>query len=305
MSHHSAPDVSICIVSWNVADDLRACLTSLSEQAGSVTVEIIVADNASSDETVEMVRREFPKVQLIANDDNLGFAGGTNQGLRIGTGRYLMLLNPDTIVPPGGLQALIDVADACPEAGIVAPKLLNTDGSQQASCRRFPTIIAAVYRNTLFGRLIPGARSASHYIMGDFDHESQREVDWVSGACMLVRREAFDQVGELDEGFPWGSEDVDYCLRMHQAGWQVLYTPATAITHAIGRSSDQTVVPTIVRSHRGMYRLYSKHFARNPISRAIVWLGVWSRAGMLIISWWLRRARFALRARITGASRGG
>ena len=295
MSPDSAPDVSLCIVSWNVADDLRACLQSLRDQQNPPRFETIVVDNASSDETVEMLGRDFPEVRLVANDDNRGFAGGSNQGLRMGAGRYLMLLNPDTILPPDVLATLVAVADAHPEAGIIAPKLLNTDGSLQPSCRRFPTITAALYRNTLFGRLMPRARAASHYIMEDFDHDVEREVDWVSGACMMVRREALEHVGELDEGFPWGSEDVDFCLRMFRADWRVLYTPATAIVHAVGRSSSQAVVPTIIRSHRGMYHLYAKHFARNPVSRGLVWLGVWLRAGLLITSWRVWQARVAVR----------
>lgn len=305
MSPDSALDVSLCIVSWNVADDLRVCLQSLRDQQSPPRFETIVVDNASADETVEMLKRNFPEVRIVANDDNQGFAGGTNQGLRMGAGRYLMLLNPDTILPPDALATVVAVADAHPEAGIVAPKLLNTDGSLQPSCRRFPTITAALYRNTLFGRLLPRARAASRYIMEDFDHNVESEVDWVSGACMMVRREALESVGELDEGFPWGSEDVDFCLRMSQVDWVVLYTPATAIVHAIGRSSSQAVVPTIIRSHRGMYHLYAKHFARNPVSRGLVWLGVWLRAGLLIASWRVWQARVAIQSLFRRPGGGG
>ncbi len=287
--HQSPPDVSVCIVSWNVADDLRVCLESVRAQQIPTTFEIIVADNASSDDSVAMIREHFPEVKLIVNDENLGFAKATNQTLRAAEGRYLMMLNPDTVLEPDCLEKLVAVADAHPEAGIVAPRLVYPDGSLQYSCRRFPTIAAAVYRNTIFGRLFPNAEPAAEYIMRDCDHETQHEVDWASGACLLIRREAFEEVGELDEGFVWGSEDVDYCYRMHQAGWSVLYSPVTDVVHAVGKSTDQAVVPTIVRTHRGMYRLYSKHFARNPLSRLLVWIGVWLRAGLLIISWEGRR----------------
>lgn len=283
------PDVSVCIVSWNVADDLRACLQSIRAQDTPPTYEVIVADNASSDESVAMVREQFPEVELIVNDRNLGFAKATNQTLRAASGRYLMMLNPDTVLEPDCLAKLVAVADAHPEAGIVAPRLVYPDGSLQYSCRRFPTIAAAVYRNTVFGRLFPSARPAADYIMQDCDHDTQHDVDWASGACLLIRREAYEQVGELDEGFVWGSEDVDYCFRMHREGWSVLYSPVTDVIHAVGRSTDQAVVPTIMRTHRGMYRLYSKHFAHNALCRAFVWLGVWVRAGLLIASWETRR----------------
>jgi len=304
MNRDNPPEVSVCIVSWNVADDLRACLQSLRAQQTPPTLEVIVADNASSDETVAMLEREFPEVQTIANDANLGFARATNQGLRRAEGRYLMMLNPDTVLPPEAVRRLVQVADANPGAGIVAPKLLNPDGSLQHSCRRFPTIAAALFRHTPLGRLFPQARSAARYVMEDFDHESERDVDWVSGACMLIRREACEQVGELDERFQWGSEDVDYCLRMHQAGWRVLYTPVTAIVHAIGRSSDQAIVPTIIRAHRGMYLLFAKHMARNFVSRGLVWLGVWLRAGLLIADWRVRQLLTRLRAFLLRLRRG-
>jgi len=287
--HDPSPDVSVCIVSWNVADDLRACLESIRAQQTPPTWEVIVADNASSDDSVPMIREHFPEVTLIVNERNLGFARATNQTLRAARGRYLMMLNPDTVLQPDCLAKLVAVADTHPEAGIVAPRLVYPDGSLQYSCRRFPTIAAAVYRNTVFGRLFPGARPAAEYIMEDCDHDTEHDVDWASGACLLIRREAYAQVGELDEGFVWGSEDVDYCLRMHRAGWSVLYSPVTDVVHAVGRSTNQAVVPTIVRTHRGMCRLYAKHFAPNALAKALVWVGVWLRASLLIVSWEARR----------------
>ncbi|MGC9318908.1 MAG: glycosyltransferase family 2 protein [Armatimonadota bacterium] len=282
------PDVSVCIVSWNVADDLRACLEAVRAQHTPPSFEIIVADNASSDESVAMVREHFPEVHLIVNEENLGFARACNQTLRAARGRYLLMLNPDTVLQPDALERLVAVADAHPEAGIVAPRLVYPDGSLQYSCRRFPTITAAIFRNTLLGRLFPNATSASRYVMADWDHETEQEVDWASGACLLVRREAYEEVGELDEGFVWGSEDVDYCLRMHEAGWTVLYSPVTTVVHAVGRSSDQAVIRTILRTHRGMFRLYSKHFAPNPLAKALVFVGVWLRGGLLVASWYAR-----------------
>lgn len=279
--------LSIIIVSWNVRQDLRACLESLRLSA-EVPHELIVVDNASRDDTVAMLQADFRAVRVLANSDNRGFAAANNQGLQIAQGAYLMLLNPDTVVPPGGLRLLLDFAEAHPEAGVIGPRLLNSDGSLQPSCRRFPTVWAALFRHTLFGRWFPNAHWMREYLMCDWSHDEPREVDWLSGAAMLIRREAFLQVGGLDESFYWGSEDVDYCYRMHQAGWKVLYTPQPAIIHRVGRSTDQVIIPTIVRTHRSMQRLYTKHLARNPLSRALVTAGIWLRAGLLITTVWLR-----------------
>lgn len=280
--------LSIIIVSWNVQHDLRACLDSLRAN-GETPHEVIVVDNASHDGTIAMLQQDFPDVRLIANSDNRGFAAANNQGLAVATGQFLLLLNPDTLVPEGGLGTLVSFASAHPEAGVVGPRLLNADGSLQHSCRRFPTVWAALFRHTFLGRFFPNAHWQREYLMSDWVHDAPREVDWVSGACLLIRREAFTQVGGLDEAFYWGSEDVDYCYRMHRAGWKVLYAPQPAVTHLIGRSTDQVLMPTIIRTHRSMQRLYTKHLARNPFSRALVTVGIWLRAGLLIASVWLRQ----------------
>lgn len=290
MARDPEPEVSVCIVTWNVAADLRACLQSLRVQQGSPSTEVIVVDNASADNTVQMLRDEFPEVTALRNTENLGFAAATNQALARARGRYLMMLNPDTVLPADALSRMVQVADDNPRAGIVAPRLVYPDGSLQYSCRRFPTITAAIFRNTILGALFPGARAAADYVMADWDHASAREVDWASGAAIAIRRELYQRIGPLDEGFRWGSEDVDYCLRAHQAGWGVLYTPEPVIVHTVGRSSDQAVVRSIITAHHSMYRLYAKHFARNPISRLLVWIGIWMRASLLITTWWARRA---------------
>lgn len=275
------PVLSVIIVSWNVKEDLEKCLNSLRQN--DLALEVIVVDNASTDGTVQMLA-ERQDVTVIANEENRGFAAANNQGLAVARGEYLLLLNPDTIVPAGGLQKLVDFAEKHPEAGIIGPRLLNPDGSLQYSCRRFPTIRAAMFRHTILGRLFPHEEATRDYLMQDWDHTQAREVDWVSGAALLIRRAAYDVVGGLDEGFFWGSEDVDYAFRMHQAGWKVLYSPEPAIIHAIGRSTDKAVVPTIIRTHRSMQRLYSKHLARTFLERVLVTVGVWLRAGLLLVS---------------------
>jgi GT2 family glycosyltransferase len=279
-------ELSIIIVSWNVRRDLEACLQSLRDNSDPPH-ETIVIDNASSDDTLPLLKDDSD-VRVIANTDNRGFAAANNQGLAVARGAWLLLLNPDTVVPPGALRQLVDFARVHPEAGVIGPRLLNPDGSLQYSCRSFPTVTAGMFRHTFLGRLFPRVRSMRDYLMCDWPHDAPREVDWLSGAAMLVNRRAFEQVGGLDEGFYWGSEDVDYCYRMHQAGWQVLYTPEPSITHAIGRSTDQVLIPTIIRTHRSMQRLFAKHLARNGLERAFITTGIWMRAGLLLVTVWLR-----------------
>ena len=278
--------ISLCIVSWNVRDDLLACLNSLAEASHGCAIETIVVDNASTDDTCELLRDRFPAVRLIANDGNRGFAGATNQAMAAARGDYLLLINPDTVLPPKALPELLAVAEEHPKAGIVAPKLVNPDGSLQHSCRRFPKMAAALFRHTIFGRLFPNNRWAAEYIMGEWEHDSVRDVDWVSGACFMVRRELYDEIGPLDEGFFWGSEDVDYCYGTHAAGWGVLYSPSPVIMHRIGSSSSQMPVRTIINFHRSMHRLYRKHLARNVLEYAFASTGIALRAALLILSWW-------------------
>jgi hypothetical protein len=288
--------VSVCIVSWNVRDDLLTCLDSLRAGGAGLSTEIIVVDNASTDGTVEAIRQRVPEVQLIGNEDNRGFAAASNQALAAATGDFLLLLNPDTIVPPGGFAELDRFARDHPEAGLIGPKLVNPDGTLQHSCRRFPTPMAALFRHTILGRLFPHNRWSAEYVMAEWDHVTPREVDWVSGACMLVRRESYERVGPLDEGFFWGSEDVDYCFRAHRAGWQVLYTPQPVVVHKVGASTNQVPVRTFVRFHRSMYRLYRKHFARTVFDAALIWLGVVLRAALVIGAWHLGQAVTRARA---------
>ncbi|MBM3502040.1 MAG: glycosyltransferase family 2 protein [Armatimonadetes bacterium] len=295
-----APRLSVCIVSWNCRDDLVACLASLADAAPGPGTEVLLVDNASTDDTVDVVETRFPRVRVIPNARNRGFAAATNQALAEASGEYLLLLNPDTVVPAGALRELVAFAEAHPEAGIVAPKLLNPDGSLQPSCRRFPTPTAALFRHTLLGRLFPRNRWSSEYVMADWGHEEPREVDWVSGACLMVRRDLYEEIGPLDEEFFWGSEDVDYCYRTHRAGRKVLYTPAPAIMHRIGASTNKAQVRTILNFHRSMLRLYRKHMARGVLDFAVVAVGVSLRAILLVASWGLRTAH----GRAMGALRG-
>jgi GT2 family glycosyltransferase len=283
------PVLSIVIVSWNVREDLRECLQSLLGEEGSRLesgeIEIIVVDNASTDGTAEMVNLEFPQVKLLVNSQNLGYTKANNIGINHSRGKYILLLNPDTIVHQGALQALIDCAESHPEAGIIGAKLLNPDGSVQRSARSFPDIGAGLFRNTFLGRLFPNNPFVRRYLLADFSYDEVREVDWVSGAAMLVRRDLIERIGGLDERFWAYCEDVDLCWRAWQAGYKVLFCPNAVITHKVGRSSDQRLVPSLIQHHKSMWLFYLKNYRhRYPLLLfPLIGLGILLRlAGALL-----------------------
>jgi len=281
--------LSIVIVSWNVREDLRECLQSLLKDEGSRLesgeIEIIIVDNASTDGTAEMVNLEFPQVKLLVNSQNLGYTKANNIGINHSRGKYILLLNPDTVVHQGALQALIDCAESHPEVGIIGAKLLNPDGSVQRSARSFPDIGAGLFRNTFLGRLFPNNPFVRRYLLADFGYDEVREVDWVSGAAMLVRRDLIERIGGLDERFWAYCEDVDLCWRAWQAGYKVLFCPNAFITHKVGRSSDQRLVPSLIQHHKSMWLFYLKNYRhRYPLVLfPLIGLGILLRlAGALL-----------------------
>lgn len=252
-------DVSIIIVSYNSSAVLGPCLTALRKQVYSGETEVIVVDNASSDGTPDMIRDSFPWVGLIAGKENLGYSKGVNIGIRRARGRYFFILNPDTVVRPDSIQKLADFMDNTPDAGIVGPKLIFHDGNVQYSCRRFYTFRVLALRRTPLGRLFPEAKAVRDHLMLDFDHETTREVDWLLGAAMFVRREAVEQVGLMDERFFLYFEDVDWCYRMAQQGLRVYYHPDSVIVHGYARDSAQSVLNRSFVSHLvSLFRYYEK-----------------------------------------------
>jgi len=254
-------EISITICSWNTIDDLRACLASLEAVRDEAPFEVIVVDNNSEDGSPDMVEREFPWVRLERLLQNLGFTGGQNHAIGIRQAPHAMPLNSDTIVHPGALSGLLVYLKGHPEVGIVAPKLLNPDGSLQYSCRRFPNPMAALFRNTPLGRLFPNNRFTRDYLMQDWEHNEPREVDWVSGAAFLVRDSIIEEIGAFDPEYFMFCEDVDWCFRVWKHGKKVVYLPTCVITHAIGRSTDKAPNRMIGRFHRSMLRFYVKNQA--------------------------------------------
>lgn len=283
-------DLSITICSWNTVQDLRECLMSLRACADEGNFEVIVVDNASSDDSADMVETEFPEFRLLRQSTNLGFAGGHNLAIRERRGRDVALLNSDTIVHRGAIGQLIQVMQTNFDLGIVGPKLLNSDGTLQPSCRTFPNPIAAAFRNTILGRMFPNNPFTRTYLMEDWNHDSRRDVDWISGAAIFMRKEAVDAVGVLDENLFMFFEDVDLCKRTWDAGFRVMYLPTAVITHKGGKSTSKAPNRMIIRFHRSMYQYFAKHNAKafpemvRPLVMALVAIPITLRAFVFLAS---------------------
>jgi N-acetylglucosaminyl-diphospho-decaprenol L-rhamnosyltransferase len=270
-------DLSIIIVNWNVKELLRACLQSLlaaNQTTPRLTTEIIVVDSASTDSSPEMVRREFPQVRLIAGEQNLGYAGGNNTGAEAAQGRYIFLLNPDTVVQPDTLNRMVAYMDAQPEIGALGPQLLWPDGSIQSSRRRFPTLGSLFWESTLLGQWFSQNPHSQHYHLADQSADSPQKVDWLVGAALMIRREAWQQVGPLDESFFMYFEETDWCRRSADAGWEVHYLPAAQVTHYEGKSSEQVVATRTLRFQRSKIYYARKYFGRGwaTMLRFFLWL---------------------------------
>lgn len=252
-------DVSIIIVSYNSRVALGPCLDSLKKQIVFNRIEVIVVDNASSDGTPQMVRDRYPWVSLMAGTENLGYSRGVNLGIREAKGSYFLILNPDTVVREDSIEKLLEFMELTPGSGVVGPKLVFHDGNLQYSCRRFYTLKVLVLRRTFFGKIFKKSKAVAEHLMLHFDHESTREVDWVIGACMMVRREAVQSVGLMDERFFLYFEDVDWCYRMKQKGWKVYYHPKSVVIHGYARASAQSVVNRSFVAHlASLVRYYEK-----------------------------------------------
>lgn len=271
-------DVSVIIVNWNTPDYLRACLASLyAEPRPCVSYDVWVVDNASSDNSVAMVREEFPQANVIENTENAGFSRANNKAIKASDGRYVFLLNSDATILPGALDTLVKFADSDPRAGVMGPKVLNPDGSLQYSCRSFPNLWAGFFRNTKLGNLFPNNKHLKQYMLSDLDHSKVSIVGWLSGCAMLIRRSLIDRVGPLDEAFFMYCEDVDMCKRSWDAGCPVMYVPTATVTHAIGKSSDKSYEKATALLCDSWRIYYIKHFGhRGKLRILAVTFGLWA-----------------------------
>ncbi|CAM2008072.1 glycosyltransferase family 2 protein [Acanthopleuribacter pedis] len=259
---NNVPLFSFAIVNWNTRDLLDECLASIRAASGDLPIEILVADNASSDGSAHMVRQKYPEAVLIETGGNLGFAGGHFPLFERGTGRYHVLVNSDVRLTNDCLAPILARLDADPDIGVLGCRILGHDGELQPSCRRFPNLWFQLIEGTGINRLFPRSGFWNSYKMGDFDHDYAREVDQVMGSFFVIRREVVNQIGPLDRGFFMYYEEVDYCLRAKQAGFKVFFDPAATVYHAGGASADKVKVLTIRRLMRSMRRYYEKNHGR-------------------------------------------
>ena len=253
------PELSIVIVNWNTRQLLRDCLQSICADPASGQWEVVVVDNASADDSAAMVRRYFPQVQLLASSENLGFGRANNLALERARGEYLLLLNSDTRVEPGALGALVDFVKERPRAGAAGPMLLNADGSLQLSCGIAPSLKTEIAHKLLLHRLFP------FFKLAGWDHRLPRSVGWVSGACLLIRRQALEEVGALDPAMYMCCEDLEWCLRLRKRGWQIFYYPFSRVVHLEGQSIRKNLGEMLVVSQQSLYYLFQKHFGAGQL----------------------------------------
>jgi N-acetylglucosaminyl-diphospho-decaprenol L-rhamnosyltransferase len=282
-------DLGIVIVNWNTCSYLKRCLETVLASAGDFSYRVLVVDNASTDGSADMVRRDFPGVELIASATNGGYPYGNNLGLQAlgyhGAGkvdadapRYALLLNPDTELPPDALYNMTQYMDAHPEIGVAGPKLVLEDGSLDLACRRsFPTPVVSLYRFSGLSKLFPTSERFGRYNMTFADPDQEIEVDSVVGAYMQVRREAIQAVGLLDESFFMYGEDLDWAYRIKKAGWKVFYHPQVTVKH-IKRAASRQSKKAQFEFQRAMLIFYRKHYqASTPW-----WLHSLVMAGLLL-----------------------
>lgn len=249
--------LSIIIINWNTRQLLASCLHSIQAHVTGLDFDVWVVDNASSDDSIAMLTADFPTTRIIRNVENVGFARANNQAMRQSTGEFVLLLNSDAFLTPDAIESLMAVMRDHPKAGIVGARLLNADGSFQASHTPFPQLGQEFMMLTTLGRLLHGYYYPSR---GPEIERGPQTVDYVQGACLLARRTAFDQVGLLDEGYFMYSEEVDWCYTIIQGGWEVWYQPAAAIIHLGGASSRNRPIGRETDLYRSRVRFFRKHY---------------------------------------------
>ena len=279
-------DVLIIIVNWNTCGYLRNCLASIYDQTQDIDFEVIVVDNASHDGSADMVRQEFPRVTLIANRENRGFASGNNQAMAIGQGRYLLLLNPDTVVVEGAVQKSLAFADQNEWCAVVGIYNESADGTLQRNCFRFASVGNLLISALGLHEVFPRNRLWGRERLTWWDYQSTREVPCVAGCYMLVRHDAIRQIGAMNEAYFMYGEEMDWCWRFHRGGWRVLYYPHAKIIHYGGAASSQNAAAMRIAQRESLLRFIESREGRLA--------GLCAR-GILVASGFVRFVYWALR----------
>ena len=278
--------IDIIIVNYNSTDFLLKCLESVYETLGEYSAIVRIQDNASSDR-VHRITERFPAAILTRNERNIGFAAAVNQALKQSSSPYVILLNPDSYVLKDFFHNIVGFMEMNPQIGITGPRILDSDGSVQGSARSFPTALTSLFgRSSLLTRLFPNNPiTSANLLTSRCDGVHPMEVDWVSGACMIVRRKAIDAVGIFDERFFMYWEDADWCRRMRDGGWKVVYFPQASVVHYVGGSSNQIVLKSQIAFHKSVYLLFEKHTPSAPLFlKIIVMIGLFYRFCLIAVS---------------------
>ncbi len=280
--------ISVIIVSYNVAKLMEKCLNSLFRET-DLSLDIWVVDNNSDDDSVNIVKRNFKQVNLIENNENVGFASAVNQALELCNGDYIFLLNPDAFIKKNSIERMIDFLRANLKAGAVAPKILYPDNSLQLSCRAFPTITTQFLESSYLFKLFPKSKFFGKYFMSWWDHNNINEIDWASGSALMIRREALNKVGFLDEKMFMYSEDIDWCYRCWEKGWKIYYLPEAIVIHYDAQSAKISPANRLIQVLESRYYFFKKHGFKNKIFllKTIVLLGLIGRIIISFLLWFL------------------
>jgi GT2 family glycosyltransferase len=261
--------VSVVIISFNGIEFIDGCVASVLKSIEGVSGEVIIVDNGSVDGTVELIKKKYPSVRWIQNEKNLGFARAVNQGLGRAAGEFILLLNQDTRIRGRAIPLMMARLKKDKQVGLIGPKFVGFDGRLQQSCRAFPRYRDLFYEMTGLSYLFPRSKIFSQWKMGWFDHQSERAVDQPMGAAIMIKREALQRIGLMDESFGMFFNDVDFCRRIISAGFTNLYYPEAVVEHFVGGSTRRVKPKMIIESHRSMYRYFRKYNR-----------GIWSLPGL-------------------------
>ncbi len=250
-------EVSIIIVTWNSEEYIEDCLTAIKKgESPTRPYEIIIVDNASQDKTVELAKEKFPDIRMIENSSNLGLSRAVNQGAKISTGKYILLLNPDVVVKEDAIQELYQFMEQKEDVGACGPRFWTLSGKLQRSCRELPSFRNLFTEFTGLGRLT----KCSSWKMWYFKHSELREVDQPMGSCLLIRKKVFDEIGGMNSRYPIFMNDVDLCYRIKKAGYKIYFVPSANVSHYLGGSTRKVRRKMILEEHWSMYRYLRDHF---------------------------------------------
>jgi GT2 family glycosyltransferase len=294
------PDVSVIIVNYNTKELLRQALSALYQNNSGIHLEVIVFDNASTDDSLAMLQDDFPAIQMIRSSLNLGFAKANNLAIEKTYGRYILLLNPDTIIQNNAIRIAKEFMDKHPEVGICGPKVVLPNGKLDSPCRRsFKTPAIYFFKALGLTALFPKSRCFGKYYLSYLDENQITEVDSVIGAFLMIRRRTLEEIGLLDEGFYMYAEEEDWCFRAKKAGWKVIYNPEATIVHYKAASARQQRGLTIYYWHRSALRFHRKNLAPLylPIVNWTIYAGIMaSLVAKLVLYFLSSRSIFFRRA---------